>query len=221
MPLFLLSCLLCVLFLPVFTRSVMSAGSTTVTLPPFNASQVGLLDSDLAAPKLIPPACKQFDDICDIESSANYEQAFQMYEARYEACGDHGWSLDGHSSGEDSYVAFKTTPCGTRVVVKGSRRNATIQHIQRECEVLRSLSGDAEVAKSCAHCFPKYYYYSKTSRACYSEVIPNAGSTLIRAMKSRKPGALSVTKHVLLQGLTALRLLLKHNVEVSWATSGR
>ncbi len=138
-----------------------------------------------------------------------------MYEARYEACSDHGWSLDGHAGGEDSYVAFKTTPCGTRVAVKGSRRNATIQHIQRECEVLRSLSGDAEVAKSCAHCFPKYYYYSKTSRACYSEVIPNAGSTLIRAMKSRKPGALSVTKHVLLQGLTALRLLLKHNVEVS------
>lgn len=184
-----------------------------VSFVSYNASQVGLLDLVVTQP--LPPQCTDFDVMCKLEATGNYIEVFLQYETRYSTCGDHGWSLEGSAGGFDAAVAFKTTPCGTRVAVKGSRRNASIEHIRRECEVLQMLSSDTEIQQMCPRCFPRHYFYSNISRACYSELIEDKGVAYLKAVKAGKPFGLPATKRLLLQGVQALRMLLRNSIEVS------
>jgi serine/threonine protein kinase len=196
------------LLLLVFTPAFVKVDAITPWAP-YNRSQIGVMDlPTILEPVKLPPHCKSFDHICALEAQRRYSEAFERYEERYEACGDWGWTLEGDSHGNDAAVAFKTTPCGTRVAIKGSRYNRTIAHIQKECLTLQRLDDG-----SCEGCFPKYYFYSNRSRACYSEVLvglTNLGSIL---RSSRLRGNTSHVIDLILQGINIIRVLRAHNVE--------
>jgi serine/threonine protein kinase len=165
----------------------------------------------------LPPHCKSFDHICALEAQRRYSEAFERYEERYEACGDWGWTLDGNNRGYDAAVAFKTTPCGTRVVIKGSRHSNTLQRIEKECRRLQFLSSPP-VSVECPRCFPVYYYFSNRTRACYSELVAHPPDINGRAVFGKGVGKLwgarfRQVRHLIAQGLHSLEVLWRHGIE--------
>lgn len=121
----------------------------------YNMSRVGLIDLPTIANTTLPAFCSDFAYICALESSQQYEQSFAMYEERYRICALHGWTLDGSGHGNDASVGFLTTPCGTRVAVKGTQKERVLEHVQRECAVLKELGEDNSTA-ACPGCFPRW-----------------------------------------------------------------
>jgi hypothetical protein len=111
----------------------------------------------------LPQHCKDFQRACDAERAGDLDTAFAIYESRYEECGDYGWTSSGREHGQHFFALFKTTPCGLSLVVKVDRGG-------NECGYLKKLTtGDAY--NKCPGCFPKYYYFSNFTSACYSEAI--------------------------------------------------
>jgi serine/threonine protein kinase len=196
------------LLLLVFMPTSVYAGGITEWAP-YNRSQIGVMDLPTIEPAKLPPHCKSFDHICALEAQRRYSEAFERYEERYEACGDWGWTLEGDSHGLDAAVAFKTTPCGTKVVVKASRSERTIEHIQKECLTLQRLDDG-----SCEGCFPKYYFYSNRSRACYSELLKHSNITFGLIVRAARFGNhLPIVKKLIHQGIVAIQALRAHHIE--------
>ena len=168
----------------------------------FNASQLGLVD----LPQLdgvVPAFCENFKPMCAAEASQNYTSALAMYEERYAKCGDHGWALNGHAHGYDAHVAFKTTPCGTKLAIKSARTHPTLDHIRKECRRLRELQLPFFVAQ-CPGCFPKFYHYSNVTGACYAEFI---NGNRLSTMRLRVRGTVTSVKSLALQGLHVVQTL--------------
>jgi hypothetical protein len=175
----------------------------------YNRSQIGVIDLPNIEPAKLPLHCKSFDLICALEAHGRYNEAFERYEHRYASCGDWGWTLDGHNTnGNDAAVAFKTTPCGTRVAIKGSRTTNTISHIKRECRALQKLDDG-----SCDGCFPKYYFYSNHTRVCYSGVLVDLTSFGIILRSARLHADTTLVTDLILQGINIIRVLRAHNIE--------
>lgn len=182
---------------------------------PYNRSQIGLVDLPAvdADPSAMPPFCFDFSVTCALEKEMRYEAAFQLYEERYKVCGDAGWTLQGSTHGLDAQVAFKTTPCGTIVAVKGSREIDTLSHIKQECTVLKELSENAKKDRSVGY-FPAYYYWSPRSQACYSGFVAGGISVKINIGQSRYHNVFfRSVKALVLQAIDIVRVLVDHNIE--------
>lgn len=133
----------------------------------YNASQLGRLDLPTLDPSALPAHCTSFEDACALESAGNYEAAIAIYESRYPTCGDAGWATEGTAHGLDLVVAFKTSPCGTRMVVKGTRDEVKQGHVSHECGFLKTLS-TPENLLACAECFPRYYSFGQVCTKGFS-----------------------------------------------------
>ena len=172
---------------------------------PFNASRIGVIDLPSIDPSAVPDFCRNFDDMCRDERSLKYESAFTAYESRYERCGDYGWNLTGQNRGYDAAVGFKTTPCGLHTAIKGSRRPSTILNIEKDCHRLKLLNSPA-IAAECPACFPRAFFYSELTKACYSEYINSEKiGPLVRSVPK--------IKALLLQGVHIIRVLRRHNLQ--------
>lgn len=143
--------------LPLFVLFTLSHGAIYISR--------GFGDGDVVFPKpdgsILPPHCSHFRAACRAEAEGRYEDAFKVYESKYEECGSHGWSIEGGSRGSLSFVVFKTTPCGLRVAVKRLTD-------PKECNILKLMTSKESQA-ACPGCFPAYYYFSNATKACYSE----------------------------------------------------
>lgn len=138
-------------------------------------------DGDVVFPKpagtILPRHCSNFDAACRAEAEERYEDAFQIYESKYEECGSHGWNITGGAGGSTSFVIFKTTPCGLHVALKKSSD-------PKECNILKLMTSRKSEAV-CPGCFPEYYYFSNSTNACYSELIhPIAPLSRVLPIKS-------------------------------------
>ena len=174
-------------------------------VPPFNSSQIGVIDLPRINATAMPAFCRNFQDICKLEAKGDFHGAFTAYESRYSQCSDHGWSMTGRNQGYDAAVAFKTTPCGTRAVIKGSRRAKTMDNIEKDCDRLRYL-GESSAATECPGCFPRFFFFSNVTRACHSEFIQSVSI-------GRTITSVSSVKSLFLQGVHIIRTLRAHNLE--------
>ena len=129
-----------------------------------------------AEPAAAPAACS-YDDICKLERSGKYEQAFAMYEERSETCGDQGWeTIRVLGEGMSGRVRLRRTPCGLRIAAKEPPAGGNTigsfqllkQHIEVDCLVMKALD---KFRAGCNNCFPKYYYFSAKTGVCYNEFI--------------------------------------------------
>lgn len=194
------------------TATIVTAISLVVQVSsvakPFDDTKVGMLTLPNIDPDHVPQECKSFTAACAAERDQNYELAFQLYEARYNQCGDYGWTFQGKSSGSSYTVAFKTTPCGLPVAIK------TLPD-PRECfQLKRVASGGA--LQECPGCFPRWYWYGNDTKACYSEFVARNGSweDALPARSKELTGAqVATVKSLYLQGVHAIRVLREHNIE--------
>jgi serine/threonine protein kinase len=178
-----------------------TASFTVLATPTFSPDRVGLYSLPKISSHALPAVCGNFSEACAAEAAEKYELAMQLYEERYEQCGDHGWNITGRSSGSNEVVTFKTTPCGLRVAIKAA-------HTPKECSVLRFLSSRT-VQQECPGCFPRYYFLSNFTHACYSEAVQKAE---IRGFRG-KYANLQHVKAFYLQALKMVSVLRKYNIE--------
>jgi serine/threonine protein kinase len=174
--------------------------TTVSALQAFSPDRVGLYFLP-KVPNPVPAACTNFSEACAAEAAQKYEKAIQIYEERYEQCGDFGWNVTGSSSGSNEVVTFKTTPCGLRVAIKAA-------HSPKECTVLRFLSSRT-VQQECPGCFPKYYFLSNFTNACYSEAVQKAEIHGFRG----KYGSIQHVKFFYLQALKIVAVIRRYNIE--------
>lgn len=169
---------------------------------PYRPDAVGLYVLPQVVQTELPRSCFDHSAACRAEAAGDYETAIRLHEEKYDVCGDVGWSLQGHAAGSNDYVVFKTTPCGLPVAVKAARRTA------KECHVLKNLTlGTAY--NECPGCFPRYYFLSEKTRACYSEFV----KTVPMPALDQRRGNLTHIKAMLMQGVHAIRVLRAHGVE--------
>ena len=172
----------------------------------YDPTRVGRLQLPQVDVANLPDECFNFTEACLAEKSENYEAAFAIYESRYSTCGDAGWTIDGHNHGSNDVVTFKTTPCGTKVAVKGLRT-------PNECMRLRMVS-TGESAVACPHCFPRYYYFGNGTRACYSERVNMIGwGRVMSTKRNLDPAGVQRVKSIFLQGVAAIHVLRNHGLE--------
>lgn len=170
---------------------------------PHNASQLGTVQLPHWEADNVPPACTDFQAICKLEALRTYDQAFAEYEARYATCGDWGWSTQGGGAGLDAYVFFKTTPCGLRVAVKGSREVGAQHRNAKSCHILRELT-EAHHREGGPQRFPTFYHYSNATSVCYSELVYPTVSFKPYFVKLLTQNSLDHLKLIFLQGLEAI-----------------
>lgn len=173
----------------------------------YNASRIGLLELPRLPPDQLPSACLNFSAECALEAAGDFEPAFRAYEARYAQCGDAGWRTVGTAHGQTTEVVFKATPCGSKVVVKAGLTSRSDLNSVKDCRALKLLTAHGADAE-CPGCFPRYYYFSNITRACYTEFVPSA-RRFVTVVTPRSPHL----KTLFLQALTAIRVLRRHNLE--------
>lgn len=173
----------------------------------FAPNYVGTMKLPSVDPAALPTRCRDFNELCSLETEGMFELAFAGFEERYTECGDFGWSVDGSAHGSEYSVTFKTTPCGTRTAVKGLRT-------PKECTALKLLT-TGQSAAECPGCFPQHYYYSNTTKACYSEFLDS--QVPMHKVVGRSLGVtaqeVAHIKRVFLQGVRAILVLRSHNIE--------
>lgn len=83
----------------------------------------------------------------------------------------------------------------------------------KECVALRALTTGA-ARSECPGCFPRYYYYSNFTKACYFEYVePLDWDSVLSASLAITDTVLENIKALFLQGVAAIKLMRKHNIE--------
>jgi hypothetical protein len=107
--------------------------------------------------------CTQFSEACAAEAAGKFDTAIQLYEKKYAECGDVGWNITGHAAGSNDFVVFKTTPCGLHLAIKQAKHT-------KECLLMKNLTTGGAY-NACPGCFPRFYFLSNFTRACYTEYV--------------------------------------------------
>ena len=176
-------------------------------LHPIRESRVGQYELPNLDPETLPiAACNEWSEACSAEAEGRYSDAFRIYESKYSTCGDYGWVVIGRGEGLDKNVMYKRSPCGLRVAIKSA-------NTPKECMRLKQLTTGTS-AFECYGCFPKYYWYSPMTTACYSELIDGVdrNSVLPGTRAFTQDDVLNI-QSLFLQGVAAVRTMRKHNIE--------
>jgi hypothetical protein len=172
---------------------------------PYRSSLIGTYQLPNLTSTVLPAMCNDFADACAAEAAGDHYLAIKLYEERYPVCGDHGWNLIGHSQGFNDFVLFKTTPCGLPVAIKSAVHPA-------ECIILKHLTVSAS-SGICPGCFPRFYYLSNFTQACYTEDVPQLNRLNWGFPGKYNKGDFLRVKHLYLETLSIVRVLRAHNIE--------
>lgn len=171
---------------------------------PYRPDVLGTFTLPTVDKSTLPTVCNDFAAACDAEKEKDYETAIKLYEEKYKTCGDHGWRVIGHGKGSNDFVVFKVTPCGLRVAIKASRSG-------KECTALKVLTnGDAYDA--CRGCFPRFYFQSNFTNACYTEHVRSLPFVGFDALVPQERDLFAV-KDAFLQVVHIVRVLISANIQ--------
>jgi hypothetical protein len=190
--------------------------NNTVGVNGFHSAQFGVVSLLKINYKHLPPACDTVPEpTCLAEASGDIASAIAAHEQRIETCGGHGWKRTMVlGEGRVAPVWSMMTPCGSPVAAKFARLPSALEHVSRDCFILKKLSRRID-DPDCNGCFPKYFYHSNYTGVCYSELVRAVPMTdFLNHINVTQPGILlDIVKLAFHQGLSILQILQEEGVK--------
>jgi hypothetical protein len=182
----------------------------------FRSAQFGIVNLQKINYKHLPPVCDSVPTAtCELEAAGDLATAISQHERRIDICGGHGWARHAVlGEGRVAPVWFMSTPCGSPVAAKFARLPSALEHVSRDCFILRKLAHRVN-DPDCRGCFPKYFYHSNYTGVCYSELVHAVPMTdFLNHVNATQPDILLETvKLAFHQGLSLLRILQEEGVK--------